>query len=75
MHEQRYGMHICLLSSSTLSVIHQFCEQVREEVATHVQGTYKETDLFKLFQTGAHHVHTCDAHMCVCARARVCALV
>lgn len=26
--------------------------QVREEIITNVQATYKETDLFKMFQTG-----------------------
>jgi hypothetical protein len=33
----------------------QLLRQVRDEVINNIQATYKETDLFKVFQTGVYH--------------------
>lgn len=49
-HERRHSVMHGLLPPATLTA-------VREEIVTNIQATYKETDLFKVFQTGASSEH------------------
>lgn len=55
-------LSFCVVSCATLPVTHDhapvllpvrvFCSQVRDEIIENVEATYKETDLFKMLQTG-----------------------
>ena len=47
-----------------------FMVKVRDEIIHNIQATYKETDLFKIFQTGAHGLEAVAAGRSRDRRAR-----